>query len=147
MPFDDGGRCSGGRDMERSAAVRMIREHYAAAGTDEERVSADYTDDAILDFPQGGERIRGRHRIHAFRSAYPARVSLTPRRVVGSGDAWVIESTIAYDEVPQFSVSIWELRDGRVAHETVYVTDGWEPPGWRAEWVEPMPISDAGPEV
>jgi SnoaL-like protein len=128
--------------MERSAAFSMIREHFAAAGTDEERVSADYVEDAILDFPQGGERIRGRGRIRAFRSAYPARVRLTPRRIVGSGDIWVIESTIAYDEIPHFSVAIWELRDGKVAHETVYVSDGWEPPASRAEWVEPMPEAD-----
>lgn len=133
--------------MERATAFTMIREHYAAAGTDEERVSRDYTDDAILDFPQGGERMRGRDRILAFRLAYPARVRLTPRRVVGAGDVWVIESTIAYDGVPQFSVSIWELREGKVAHETVYVTEGWEPPGWRAGWVEPMPPSDFGLEV
>jgi hypothetical protein len=132
--------------MERSAVISMIREHYAAAGTDEERVSTDYTEDAILDFPQGGERIRGRSRILGFRSAYPAQVQLTPRRIVGSGDAWVIESTISYDGVPQFSVAIWELSGAKIVHETVYIGAGWEPPASRAEWVEPMPDSDPDPQ-
>ena len=62
-----------------------------------------------------------------------------PRRVTGSGDVWVIESTISYDDEPHFSVSIWEFREDKVAHETVYVTDKWEPPTWRAQWVERMP--------
>ncbi len=125
--------------MEHAAVIAMVREHYGAAGIDEERVSADYTEDAILDFPQGGERIRGRDRIRAFRSAYPASVRLRPRRVVGSGAIWVIESTIAYDGAEQHAIAIWELREDRIAHETVYVTAGWEPPPWRAQWVDPMP--------
>ncbi len=60
-------------------------------------------------------------------------------RVVGSGDVWVIESTISYDGVPHHLASIWEFRDGKVVHETSYITEGWDPPAWRAEWVEPIP--------
>jgi SnoaL-like protein len=121
------------------ATIRQtILDHYAAAGTDERRVAEIYADDVILDFPQGGERIRGKENIVAFRSVFPAQVRIHPRRIVGSGDVWVIESTISYDGVPQYLASIWEFRDGKVVHETAYVADGWEPPAWRARWVEPM---------
>ena len=54
----------------------------------------------------------------------------------------MIESTITYDGEPHPLVSIWELGDGRLAHETAYVADTWEPPAWRAEWVEPMPPNE-----
>jgi len=117
----------------------MILDHYAAAGSDEFHVAEIYSDDVILDFPQGRERIRGKAKVIAFRSAYPAKVRIQPRRIVGSGDVWVIESTISYDGVPHHLASIWEFRDGKVVHETSYITEGWDPPAWRAEWVEPIP--------
>lgn len=117
---------------------RLILDHYSAAGTDERHVADVYADDIVLEFPQSGERIRGKENIIAFRAAYPAQVRIQPRRIVGSGDVWVIESTISYDGVPQYLASIWEFRDGKVVHETAYVTEGWAAPGWRAQWVEPM---------
>jgi ketosteroid isomerase-like protein len=131
--------------MDEAAARALIEDHYAAAGKDEAHVGRIYAEDAILDFPQGGERIRGRANIVAFRSVYPARVGIAPRRITGSGDVWVIESTITYDGDPHPLVSIWEFRDSKLAHETSYVTDRWDPPAWRAQWVEPMPESEPVP--
>ena len=28
------------------------------------------------------------------------------------------------------------FRDGKVAHETIYFGEPWQPPAWRAQWVE-----------
>ena len=127
--------------MDEASARALILDHFAAAGVDEEHVGSIYTDDAILDFPQGGERIRGRANIVAFRSVFPAQVGIVPRRITGSGDVWAIESTISYDGEPHPLVTIWELHEGKLVHETSYVTDRWDPPAWRAQWVEPMPES------
>jgi hypothetical protein len=124
--------------MEDATVRALIADHYAASGVDERHVAGIYADDVILDFPQGGERIRGKENIIAFRSVFPTKVRIQPRRIVGSGDVWVIESTISYDGVPQYLASIWEFRDGKVVHETSYIAEAWEPPSWRAEWVEPM---------
>jgi hypothetical protein len=129
--------------MDDAATRQAILDHYAAAGIDERRVAEIYADDVILDFPQSGERVRGRENIVAFRSVYPAQVRIQPRRIVGSGDVWVIESTISYNGVPQYLASIWEFRDGKVVHETSYIAEGWAPPSWRAQWVERM--DDAEP--
>ena len=122
--------------MDDAAIRQAILDHYSAAGVDEHRVADIYADDVVLDFPQSGERIRGRANIIAFRSAYPAHVRIEPRRITGSGDVWVIESTISYDGAPQYLASIWELRDGKVVHETSYISEGWEAPDWRAQWAE-----------
>ena len=35
---------------------------------------------------------------------------------------------------PNFGVSILELRDGRIARESIYVTEAFEAPEWRAQW-------------
>jgi hypothetical protein len=61
---------------------------------------------------------------------------MTIQRIRGSGDLWVAENVITYDGKPMHTVNILEFRDGKVSHETIYFGDPWEPPAWRAQWVE-----------
>jgi len=124
--------------MNEAAARELIRDHFASGGKDEARASRIYADDAVLEFPQGGERIRGKANIQAMRTAYPARLDFENRRTIGGGDVWVNQYTIRYDGRPSHVVGIMEFRDGLVVREAIYVADSWEPPAWRAEWVEPI---------
>ena len=117
----------------------MITDHYAWSGKDEVRASACYAEDAVLEFPQGGERIRGRANIIAMRTAYPALLGFEMYRTIGCGDLWVNEYTIRYDrERPHKVVGIMEVRDGLVQRERLYIAEPWDPPAGRAQWVEPM---------
>jgi len=51
----------------------------------------------------------------------------------------VNDFTIRYDEAnPLNAVSIMEFGDGKVARERLYYGEPWEPPAWRAQWVERM---------
>ena len=129
--------------MNEAAARELIRDHFASGGTDEARASRIYADDAVLEFPQGGERFRGKANIQAMRMAYPARLTFADLRTIGSGDVWVNQYTISYDGQPSHVVGIMEFRDGLVVRETIYISDSWEPPAWRGEWVEPI-VSPAG---
>jgi hypothetical protein len=139
---------SEGAPVDEATARAMIRAHFAASnvaaagGAPEDeivRASEIYADDAVLEFPQGRERIRGKADIIAFRSAYPARVTFDIRRTSGCQDLWVNEYTITYDGERTFHVvGIMEFRDGKVARERIYFGEPWEPPAWRARWVEPM---------
>lgn len=97
-----------------------------------------YSEDAVLEFPQGGERICGKANILAFRTAYPASLDFEIRRTFGCDDTWVNEYVIRYNGKPSHVVGIMEFRDGKVFRETVYVGDPWEAPAWRAQWVEPI---------
>jgi hypothetical protein len=120
-------------------ARAMIKNHFDTAGTDVVRSSEIYADDAVLEFPQGRERIRSRANIIAFRTAYPAILTFEMHRTIGSADLWVNEYTIRYDGGEPYNVAgIMEFRDGKVFHERIYITQPWEPPAWRAQWVEPM---------
>ena len=93
----------------------------------------------MLEFPQGGERIRGKANIIAFRTAYPAKVDFQMRRTVGRGGLWVNEGVIHYDgEKPTHFVGIMEFHGDKVFRETIYFGDPWSPPAWRAQWVEPL---------
>src|SRR5215468_3829110 len=95
-----------------------------------------YHEDAVLDYPQSGERIRGRHNIQESRSVQPNRKRFTVRRMIGSGDLWVTEFVLSYDGIPSYTVSIMEFRQGLVAHETQYFADRFEPGPSRAHLVE-----------
>jgi len=51
----------------------------------------------------------------------------------------VTEGVITYDGGSSMrTVTIMEFRGGKVAHETIYFGEPWEPPAWRAQWVERM---------
>lgn len=122
----------------------MIEDHFVWAGRDEARASANYADDAVLEFPQGGERLRGRTNILAMRTAYPSELSFTIDRTIGRGDLWVNEFRISYDGGrPKHVIGVMEFAGGKVSRERLYVTDSWEPPAWRAEWVERMSTDSA----
>jgi hypothetical protein len=97
-----------------------------------------YREDAVLDYPQSGERIRGRHNIQESRTVQPNKKRFTIRRMVGSGDLWITEFVLTYDGRPSYVVSIMEFRDGRVVHETQYFADRFEPGPSRAHLVERM---------
>jgi len=113
--------------------------HWAASDANDFDVEHDiYRDDAVLEYPQSGERIRGRRNIQASRSAQPNAKRFTVRRIVGSGDLWVTEFVLAYDGVPSYSVSVMEFLDGKIARETQYFGDPFEPGPSRARWVERM---------
>jgi hypothetical protein len=58
------------------------------------------------------------------------------RRIIGASDLWVTEYVLSYDGRPSFTVSIMEFFDGKVARETQYFGDPFEPGPSRAQWVE-----------
>jgi hypothetical protein len=115
-----------------------LNRHWAASDANEFDTEHDiYRDDALLEYPQSGERIRGRHNIQASRTAQPNAKRFTVRRIVGTGALWVTEFTLAYDGRPSYTVSIMEFLDGKVAHETQYFADPFHPGPSRTQWVEP----------
>jgi ketosteroid isomerase-like protein len=121
--------------MDAKAIRGMLQQHFDNAAGDPELAHAMYTDDAVLEFPQSGERFEGVENFREWRSNYPANTSFEFREVRGSGDVWVAELTVTYDGgSPSFGVSILELRGERIARESIYVTEGFEPPEWRAKW-------------
>src|SRR6201993_3061835 len=123
--------------MEDREIRAALDRHWAASdANDFEREHDIYRDDAVLDYPQSGERIRGRRNIQQSRFVQPNKKRFTVRRMIGSGDLWVTEFVLTYDGVPSYTVSIMEFRDGLVAHETQYFGDRFEPAPSRAHLVE-----------
>jgi hypothetical protein len=126
---------------DRDADIRArIRQHWEASERgDIETEHAIYATEAILDYPQSGERFRGRSRIQAQRGGHLAERHFTVRRILGSGDLWVSECVITYDGVPTYSVSIMKITGGFVTHETQYFADPFEASPDRAALAEAIP--------
>jgi ketosteroid isomerase-like protein len=130
------GQAAGARDQEIRAA---LDQHWAASdASDFETEHLIYHEDAVLDYPQSGERTRGRRNIQAQRSSQPNKKRFTIRRIIGTGDLWVTEYVLTYDGKPSYTVSIMEFRGEKVARETQYFADPFEAPASRANLVERM---------
>jgi hypothetical protein len=97
-----------------------------------------YCADAVLEYPQSGERIRSRADIQASRAAQPNLKRFTVRRILGGGNLWVSELVMTYDGKPSFVVSVMEFDSGKVVRETQYFSDPFEPGPSRAQWIERM---------
>lgn len=125
--------------MEDREIRAALDRHWAASDANDFEVEHQiYREDAVLEYPQSCERIRGRRNIQAARTAQPNRKRFTVRRIVGARDLWVSEFVITYDAQPSYVVSIMELKDGKVSRETQYFGDAFEPGPSRTQWVELM---------
>ena len=124
------------RDQEIRAA---LDQHWAASDADDFEVEHSiYREDAVLEYPQSGERICGRRNIQITRAKQPSKKRFAVRRVSGSGDLWVTEYILTYDGKPSYTVSIMEFSGDKIVRETQYFADPFVAPAWRAQWVERM---------
>ena len=124
------------RDQEIRAA---LDQHWAASDAgDFETEHRIYHEDAVLEYPQSGERTRGRHNIQNQRASQPSKKRFSVRRIIGCGDLWVTELILTYDGKPSHTVSLMEFRDNKVARETQYFADPFVAPASRTQWAERM---------
>ena len=124
-------------DQESQIRAALDKHWQASASGDVDTEHEIYREDAVLEYPQSGERIRGRRNIQESRTVQPSSKRFTVRRIIGSGNLWVTEYTINYKGQSAFTVSIMEFRnDAKVVHETQYFTDPFEAPAWRKQWVQ-----------
>ena len=127
---------SGRTDMNDRTVRLALERHWNASDAGDFNVEHEiYHEDAVLDYPQSGEEIRGRHNIQESRFVQPNKKRFTVRRMIGGGDLWVTEFTLSYDDMPSYAVSIMEFREGLVAHETQYFAERFEPAPSRAHLV------------
>ena len=125
-------------------AVRAVLKHYLDS-SDQDIAHEIYHEDAVLEFPQSGERFEGVENFREWRRIYPANVEYETRRMRGRDDLWIVEILARYDGGPwNYGVDILEFRDDKVAHESIYVMEGWEASEWRAPWRAAPPREQDG---
>ena len=121
--------------IDEEAVRTALKRLLDVSGTDLDVRHEIYHEDAVLEFPQSGERFEGVGKFREWRRVYPAKVEFEVRRISGCDDLWVVEVVGSYDGGPAYhGVSILEFRGDKVAHETIYGGEVWEAPQWRARW-------------
>jgi len=116
-----------------------LERHWAASdANDLDTEHQIYREDAVLEYPQSGERLRGRDNIQASRMAQPNYKRFSVRRIIGVGNLWISEFILTYDGKPSYTVSIMEFSGEQVVRETQYFGDPFPPGPSRVQWVERM---------
>ena len=120
--------------------VRAALEHHWAASDADDSVAEHelYAEDAILEYPQSRERIRGRQKIQASRMAQPDKKRFVLKRILGAGGLWVSELLLTYGDQPFHVVSVMEVAGDKVVRETQYFAEPFEPGASRRQWTEQM---------
>jgi len=125
--------------MEDREVRAALDRHWAASDANDFAAEHQiYREDAVLEYPQSGERIRGRANIQASRTVQPNLKHFSVRRIVGARNLWVTEFVLTYDGRPSYTMSIMEFVEGKVARETQYFGDPFAPGPSRAHLVELM---------
>lgn len=95
-------------------------------------------DDYILDWPQSGERIRGRSNFAAINENYPThgRWEFTLQRLLVDGKEVVSDVDVTDGVVRGRVITFSTIRDGRIISQVEFWPDPFEPADWRKEWVE-----------
>jgi ketosteroid isomerase-like protein len=123
--------------MEDQEIRAALERHWIASNAADFETEHDiYLEDAVLEYPQSGERIRGRRNIQITRTRQPNKKRFAVRRIIGRGELWITEYILTYDGKPSHTVSIMEFNGTKVARETQYFADPFEASPWRAQWVE-----------
>lgn len=95
-----------------------------------------FHEDAVMDWPQSGERVVGGENRRGIYRAFPQLPTITPRRMLSAGDLVVAEASLDYGGPVYKTVFVFEFRDGRIARETAYWSEPFDPPEWRSQWVD-----------
>jgi ketosteroid isomerase-like protein len=117
----------------------VVEQFWAAMQTNDFRRAGEWLhDDYSLEWPQSGERIRGRANFVAINENYPAhgRWAFTVHRIVAEGDKVVSDVEVTDGVIVGRVITFSTVRDGRILHQTEFWPDPFEPAPWRTQWVE-----------
>ena len=123
-------------EQENRYAIERFFEAFERQDLDaiEELLHEDYTEE----FPQSGERIRGRHNWRSVTENYPGLPNMTDHSYVLSGDLGVLKMTLEYDGNRIYACEVIDFQDGKIKRVRAYFAEPFEAPEWRAPWVERM---------
>jgi ketosteroid isomerase-like protein len=95
-------------------------------------------DDYTLEWPQSGERIRGRANFVSVNENYPAhgRWEFEIHRIIAEGNEVVSDVDVTDGIVRGRVITLSTIRDGKILHQTEFWPDPFEPAEWRTQWIE-----------
>jgi ketosteroid isomerase-like protein len=118
---------------------RVVEQFWDAMQSNDFRAVGEFLhDDYVLEWPQSGERVRGRENFVAINEKYPAhgRWEFTVHRILAEGEQVVSDVDVTDSVIRGRVITFSTIRDGKILQQTEFWPDPFEPAAWRAQWVE-----------
>jgi ketosteroid isomerase-like protein len=118
---------------------QIIEGFWAAMQTNDFKAAGEFLhDDYVLEWPQSGERIRGRANFVAINQHYPAhgRWLFTIHRIIAEGGEVVSDVSVTDGAVTGRVITFSSVRAGKILAQTEFWPDPYAPAEWRARWIE-----------
>jgi ketosteroid isomerase-like protein len=120
---------------------QLVEQFWRMMNTNDwEAVGTLLHDEYALDWPQSGERIRGRTNFAAVNANYPVAGpwEFTVLRLIADENGAVSEVMVKAPSLSTPVVSFFEARDGKIWRMREYWPESYAPEAWWAAWVERM---------
>jgi limonene-1,2-epoxide hydrolase len=124
------------------SAREVVESFWAAmAANDWDAAAQLFVDDAAIEWPCSGERMRSPDAWAEVQRRYPTtgRWSFDVHRLVVDGDVAVSEATVTDGEQTARVIVFSEISGDRIKRQVEYWPDAYEPQEWRADLVKPGP--------
>ncbi|MFN8402094.1 MAG: nuclear transport factor 2 family protein [Anaerolineales bacterium] len=95
-------------------------------------------DEFVLEWPQSGERIRGRDNFAALNTNFPAegKWRFKVNTMVAENDVVVSDVSVSDGKRQDRAITFSTIRDGKIWRQVEFWPESFEAPAWRAKWVE-----------
>ena len=118
---------------------QIVEKFWGAMQSNDFKAAGEFLhDDYMLEWPQSGERIRGRENFVAINANYPAhgRWEFKIQRILAEGDQVASDVGVTDGTIVGRAITFSTIRDGKIIDQIEFWPDPFEPPAWRTEWVE-----------
>jgi len=118
---------------------QVVEGFWAAMQTNDFKAAGEFLhDDYLLEWPQSGERIRGRANFVAINESYPAhgRWEFSVQNIIAEGDQVVSDVGVTDGVILGRAITFSTVQDGSIIRQIEFWPDPFEAPAWRAKWVE-----------
>jgi len=125
--------------MMREQTRQFIEQFWQAMNTNDwSAASALLHEECVLEYPQSGERFRGREAFIALNGKYPVvgPWRFDVQRIIAEEREAVSAVTVTAPTITALVVSFFEVRDSTIWHITEYWPEAFDAPTWRAQWAE-----------
>lgn len=131
--------------MDSQGARQVVERFWQTMQTNDFKAAAALLhEDFVLEWPQSGERIRGRENFVAVNEHYPAhgRWEFTVHRLLVEGNQVVSDVSVTDGMVRARAITFFTVQDKLIVSQIEFWPDPFEAPDWRKDWVEREPRED-----
>ncbi|MDK2125999.1 nuclear transport factor 2 family protein [Parachitinimonas caeni] len=128
--------------VQEDAAAQLVREYWQRMQTNDFAYAAQLlAEDYVLDWPQSGERLRGRENFTRMNAEYPAhgKWRFTLNRLVSDGREVVSDVSVTDGVLSVRAITFSTVDGGQIVSQLEYWPEPFPAPPNRAHLVERMP--------